>query len=129
MEFVYSALDAGGNEKRGIVEADDELKAAMKIKSSGLFPTSIKEVNQNIPRVKNLFHDEQSSKNNSPEANVILTLLIILTMLLSITGILYSLNVGGYKYRIKYEDDVRETIRQMVNEGALKQDVEFSADE
>lgn len=41
MEFVYRAVTKGGKEKKGNIEADDEIRAAAKIKAMGLVPLEV----------------------------------------------------------------------------------------
>ena len=41
--FQYTAMDSGGKEKKGRMEAESENAATLSLKEQGLFPTSIKE--------------------------------------------------------------------------------------
>lgn len=45
MEFVYKAVTRSGKEKKGNIDAEDETRAALKLKSMGLVPLEIKKAN------------------------------------------------------------------------------------
>ena len=42
-KFQYSAMDSAGKEQKGVIDADNENDATVKLKEKGLFPTSISE--------------------------------------------------------------------------------------
>lgn len=45
MEFVYKAVTRSGKEKKGNIDAEDEARAAVKLKSMGLVPIEIRKAN------------------------------------------------------------------------------------
>ncbi len=125
--YKCNVMSPTGRELVEYVEAENENDAVKQLRQRGLYPISIIDRDQTVqeeeaPKGKIPLGKENEEKTPvvSFGKGLLIGLVIIVLVACWLYSVLYGLNVGGNKYRRRYEQDVRETIIEMVREECLK---------
>ena len=111
-EFKCIAMDGGGKEHRLDILAEDQKEAISVIKEKGMFPVSV--------RAKDEVIVEAPTLKGVANRTLILATAVVAIVFAAITISICYFYSGDKGSSYPYENDVKQTIKEMVREGCLK---------
>lgn len=115
--YDYEALDSSGKKIRGIIEADSSRGARQKLKSTGVFPTSLTE--GKVRRSKKTWNIQVSFRNRRVNVS---TLAMFTRQLATLIGagmpVVEAFGALGEQIELPLLKEVVGEVRSQVNEGA-----------